>query len=72
MFQCRVQIPQKEYKEMVEKIKDSSDIFGRWFLKSESSPIELLILGSFRYLGRGLAFDDLEEYTGISNDVVHC
>jgi hypothetical protein len=40
---------------MVEKIKDSSDIFGGW-LKSELSPIELLILGSFRFLGRGLAF----------------
>jgi hypothetical protein len=51
--------------------KDSSDVFGRW-LKSESSPIELLILGSFRYLGRGLAFDNLEEYTGISEDLQHC
>jgi hypothetical protein len=56
---------------MVQKIKASSDIFGRW-LKSKSSPIELLILGSFRYLGRGLTFDDLQEYTGISEDVHRC
>ena len=35
----------------------------------ESSPLELLILGAFRYLGRGLTFDDLEESTAISEEV---
>ena len=34
-----------------------------------SSPLELLILGAFRYLGRGLTFDDLEESTAISEEV---
>ena len=30
------------------------------------SPIELLLLGSLRYLGRGITFDDVEESTFIS------
>jgi hypothetical protein len=35
-------------------------------------PIELLVLGALRYLGRrGLTFDDLEEYTAI-NEETHC
>ena len=31
-------------------------------------PLELLVLGSLRYLGRGWTFDDLEEATGISEE----
>lgn len=34
-----------------------------------ASPIELLLLGSLRYLGRGFTFDDLEETTFIGRDV---
>ena len=34
----------------------------------ESSPIELLVLGTLRYLGRGWCFDDLEEQTCISEE----
>ena len=41
--------------------------FPRWMAKDAtgkiSSPLELLILGSLRYLGRGFTFDDLEEAT---------
>ena len=33
------------------------------------SPIGLLLLGSLRYLGRGWTFDDLEETTGIDEEV---
>ena len=36
------------------------------------SPIELLLLGTLRYLGRGWTFDDLEESTYISRDVHRC
>jgi hypothetical protein len=47
--------------------------FPRWMGKDatgkQSSPLELLILGAFRYLGRGLTFDDLEESTAISEEV---
>lgn len=32
-------------------------------------PLDLLVLGSLRYLGRGWTFDDLEESTGISEEV---
>lgn len=35
----------------------------------KSSPLKLLILGAFRYLGRGLTFDDMEECTAISEEV---
>jgi hypothetical protein len=31
-------------------------------------PLDLLVLGSLRYLGRGWNFDDLEESTGISEE----
>ena len=32
-------------------------------------PVGLLLLGSLRYIGRGWTFDDLEEATGISQEV---
>ena len=37
--------------------------------RSKISPVQLLLRGSLRYLGRGLTFDDLEERTFISRDV---
>ena len=47
--------------------------FPEWMGKDAkgkpSSPLELLILGAFRYLGRGLTFDDLEESTAIFEEV---
>jgi hypothetical protein len=56
----------------VEDIR-SSDLFDRWCgYKSNNkkvSPVELLLLGSLRYLGRGLTFDDCEESTAIDQDV---
>ena len=41
----------------------SADAIGR-----PSSPLELMVLGSLRYLGRGLMFDDLEDYTSIDEE----
>ena len=35
----------------------------------KKNPISLLLLGSLRYIGRGWCFDDLEEATGISEEV---
>jgi hypothetical protein len=35
----------------------------------QALPIELLVLGSLRYLGRGWTFDDVEENTAISKEV---
>ena len=34
-----------------------------------TSPIELLLLGSLRYMGRGWTFDDLEKESGINDDI---
>jgi hypothetical protein len=52
-------------------IKDN-DLFSRWHKYDAAgrppSPIELLLLGSLRYIGRGWTFDDLEEATAISEE----
>jgi hypothetical protein len=58
--------------ELVEDVR-SNDLFDRWCgFKSNNkkvSPVELLLLGSLRYLGRGWTFDDCEESTAIDKDV---
>eukprot|EP00957_Ditylum_brightwellii_P061224 4645917-Ditylum_brightwellii.AAC.1 len=56
------------------QLNDKDECFlGRWrgsdTTGKESSLIKLIVLGSLQYLGRGLKFDDLEEYTVISEDV---
>lgn len=60
---------------MVEDCKED-DLFKHWHGKSANkkrcSPIELLVLGALRYLGRGWTFDDLEESTAVSRDVHRC
>ena len=47
--------------------------FGRWRRDDATGktppPIEWLVIDSLRYLGRGLTFDDIEEYTTIIEDV---
>ena len=71
-FRRRFRVPYKEFEWFVSEAK-RENWFPRWMGKDaagkESSPIELLILGAFRYLGRGLTFDDLEESTAISEEV---
>ena len=47
--------------------------FPRWTSRKDatgkpSSPLELLILGALRYLGRGWTFDDCEESTAIGEE----
>lgn len=70
-FRRRFRLPFDKFQEIVDKVKHS-DLFLRWCSTDatgrESSPIELLLLGAFRYLGRGWTFDDLEEQTGISEE----
>jgi hypothetical protein len=57
---------------MIKDIKDN-DLFKHWSNKDcvgvEPSDIGLLLLGTLRYLGRGLTFDDLEEYAYIFSEV---
>ena len=56
-------MPYDSYLQLVEDAREN-DWFPRWTGKDctgkESSPLELLILGALRYLGRGFTFDDIE------------
>lgn len=56
---------------LLEHVKEAQE-FERWQRKDavgrSSSPIQLLVLGTLRYLGRGWTFDDLEEATSISEE----
>ena len=71
-FRKRFRLPYDVYLNMVHDIK-SHDLFSRWThndcIGVEPSDIRLLLLGTLRYLGRALTFDDLEEYTFISAEV---
>jgi DDE superfamily endonuclease len=72
-FRRRFRMSLDHFKQLLEMVQDN-DIFRRWHPSARdgsgfrSSPIELLVLGALRYLGRGLTFDDLEEYTGINEE----
>jgi hypothetical protein len=71
-FRRRFRVPFKEFGHLLHLVKRDNR-FDRW--KSQDavgvppSPIELLLLGCLGYLGRGLTFDDIEEYTAISKEV---
>lgn len=71
-FRRRFRMPHPAYLDLLEKMKTSGDWFGRWQRKDavgdDPSPLGLMLLGALRYLGRGLTFDDLEEYTAISEE----
>ena len=71
-FWVRFRIPYFNYLELPQWIGDNTR-FARWCgVKSNnkmSSPIELLVLGSLRYIGRGWTFDNIEEQTAISKEV---
>jgi hypothetical protein len=71
-FRNRFRLPYPQFLQLVEDIC-SNDLFDRWCgFKSNNdkvSPVELLLLGSLRYLGRGWTFDDCEESTAIDQDV---
>lgn len=68
-FRRRFRLPYDKYLELVADAKAQG-----WFPlvgKADATgkvgvPLELLILGALRYLGRGWTFDDLEESTAIS------
>ena len=70
-FRRRFRMPYATFLELVSDAKA-----GNWFPSwmgcncagKQSSPIELMILGSLRYLGRGWTFDDLEEATAVGEE----
>lgn len=71
-FRRRFRMPMKSFKELMIEIRQDN-----WFPTYEKKnalgdigvPLDLLVLGSLRYLGRGWTFDDLEDVTGISEEV---
>jgi hypothetical protein len=71
-FRNRFRLPYTQFLQLVEDIR-SNNLFDRWCgYKSNNKkvlPVELLLLGLLRYLGRGWTFDDCEESTAIDKDV---
>ena len=65
-FRCRFRLPYNSFISFVAEAR-SKNWFPRW-TKITSSPLELMMLGSLRYLGRGWTFDDIEESTGIDEE----
>jgi hypothetical protein len=78
-FRRRFRIPYPQFLELIQDCK-ANNWFPRWNSKDAtgrpSSPLELMILGALRYLGRGWTFDDIEENTGIDEEThrqfFHC
>ncbi|KAG7355367.1 DDE superfamily endonuclease [Nitzschia inconspicua] len=82
-FRRRFRLPYDQYRELVEMCTaDSMKEDGTSLLKRRrpgkkaaltgkpAAPLELLVLTTLRYLGRGWTFDDLEECTAISEEVI--
>jgi hypothetical protein len=74
-FRRRFRMPYDSWKSFVERL-NNDNLFSTWHRGNkdccgrESSPIELLSLASLRYLGRKCTFDDLEEFTFISERTI--
>ncbi len=68
-FQNRFCLPYPSYKDLLHQIT-SDNRFERWCGRKwngkKSLPVQLLLLGTLRYVGRGWTFDDIEEQTAIS------
>jgi hypothetical protein len=69
LFRRRFRLPHKEFLELVEQCKESN-LLEQWSSQNDAcgrltSPLQLMVLGALRYLGRGWTFDDLHEATGI-------
>lgn len=70
-YRRRFRMPQYKVKELVARMRSE-----KWFPHAEKPnacgikgiDLEILVLGSLRYLGRGWTFDDLEESTGVDED----
>jgi len=74
-FRRRFRLPYEQFLEIV-AMASVSPILARWHpgntdaIGAPCAPIELLVLASPRYIGRGWTFDDLEECTAISEEVL--
>ena len=71
-FRRRFRMPMASFRALMTEIREDN-----WFPTYEKKnalgdigvPLELLVLGALRYLGRGWTFDDLEDVTAISEEV---
>lgn len=72
-FRRRFRMSFQSFQLHLQEVKGSTDHFGKWSSRDctgkQSSPIELLLLATLRYLGRGWTFDDMEEQTLICEEV---
>ena len=75
-FKNRFRLSYNMFEALMHLVKESDcgkKYFQRWLgtgdATGQKSPIELLVLGSLRYLGRGWTFDDLQENTQISREL---
>jgi hypothetical protein len=70
-FRRRFRLTYHEYLTLVEESREKQ-YFPSYMRKDaagrDSSPLELMILGALRYLGRGWTFDDIEENTAVSEE----
>ena len=73
LFRQRFRLTYNSYVELLNDIKQHN-IFCQWvncdMCGSQPSNIDLLLLGTLRYLGRAWTFDDVNEATAISREVV--
>ena len=74
-FRNRFRLPYKNYLELFKGFNESGK-FDRWKNGSkdkygvEASPLSFLLLGVFRYLGRGWTVDDIEGATTINAETI--
>jgi hypothetical protein len=72
LFMYRFSFSFLDMKELIKKVKEPGESFwksGQDAAGRESSPIDLLVLGSMRILTRNVTLDDLYEQTFISAEV---
>jgi hypothetical protein len=71
VFRRRFRMPYDSFLGLLDRVKND-ELFKRWSQYDATgkmaSPISLLLLGCFRYIGRGWTFDDLDESTCIHEE----
>jgi hypothetical protein len=72
-FRRRFRMYWEDFRELVDEIKTNDYFFGKGWGKKNAIgqsgvSVDLLVLGSLRYLGRGWTFDDIEESTLIDEE----
>eukprot|EP00816_Leptocylindrus_hargravesii_P002830 CAMPEP_0196815854 /NCGR_PEP_ID=MMETSP1362-20130617/52339_1 /TAXON_ID=163516 /ORGANISM="Leptocylindrus danicus, Strain CCMP1856" /LENGTH=449 /DNA_ID=CAMNT_0042192989 /DNA_START=265 /DNA_END=1614 /DNA_ORIENTATION=- len=73
LFRRRFRMPYQAWQDLVDDCR-KSELFERWNDSTDAiglscTSLELLVLGTLRYLGRGWTFDDIAEATGVSEEM---